>query len=108
MAKGNSPTVEFRLREPLYTLLRERMLAAAEVEGEAYSPGTFARRLVVAALRHEHEEEVARRLVAVEAELQQLRADLATTLEVLLTNVASVSADEAQGFVDTYLRGGGA
>lgn len=95
---GPASHVGFRLPDRLFDQLRER----AERDGK--SPGEYARRLVASVLEDEERKQTAVQLQAVQQELASLRADVATTLEMVLLNTVKVSPESVKKWVTEKLR----
>jgi plasmid stability protein len=90
--------VGFRLPDALRDKLR------VEAEAKGLTPGTYARELLTQVLQDEERLVVLERLEATREEVARLRRDVATTLEVLLLNVAKFSPDQVREFVRRNLR----
>ncbi len=95
---GPASHVGFRLPDRLFEQLRER----AERDGK--SPGEFARRLVTSALDDEDRTQTLVQLQAVQQEIASLRADVATTLEMVLLNTVKTSPESVKKWVTEKLR----
>jgi len=94
-----SQTVSFRLRGALLRRLGERADDAGSSLGEC------ARDLVAAELQDEHRLELERKFELLHQELAKLRADISTTLEAVLLNVAKAPEEQVRQFVREKLRG---
>jgi hypothetical protein len=91
-------SVGFRLSPPTARRL------AAEAAEHGLTPGTYARRLVLAALADDARRQ-ADELAAVRAELARLRADLARVAVVLLADAGKAEGHEAEAWARENLRG---
>ncbi len=94
-----SQTVSFRLRGALLRRLEER------ADDAGASLGECARGLVSAELQDEHRLELERKFEVLQQEVASLRADLSTTLEAVLLNIAKVPEEDVRRFVREKLRG---
>lgn len=95
--RNGSSTVSFRLSGALLQQLAESAKASGASLGEQ------ARELVLGALSDVTHRATLAELALVREEVQRLRADVATTLELLLLNVANLSEEEVKRFVRTNL-----
>ena len=81
----------------------DRLSALAEAEG--VSVGEKARELVTAVLQDEDRLRVLEEVHGVREQLDRLRSDVATSLEMILLNVGKdVSADQVRDWVTNNLR----
>lgn len=81
----------------------DRLSALAEAEG--VSVGEKARELVTAVLQDEDRLRVLEEVHGVSEQLDRLRSDVATSLEMILLNVGKdVSADQVRDWVTNNLR----
>jgi hypothetical protein len=95
-----SQTVSFRLRGGTLARLEER------AGNGGVSLGDCARDIVTAELADEARLELERRFDSLQSELSRLRADLATTLEIVLLNVAQgLTTEDVRRFVSERMRG---
>lgn len=78
---------------------------AAEAVRRGLTPGTFARRAVLAALADDASPRLFTELAAARAELARLRADLARLAVALLTDAGKAELDQAQEWVRDNLTG---
>lgn len=95
---ANTHTISFRVDSGALHLLTE---SACETR---LSLGAEARRLLLSALHDETAREVLRELRTFRGELEALRADVATTLEALLLNLAHASPNEVETYLNESLR----
>lgn len=95
---GESSTVSFRLRGASL----DRLQKLAEEQG--VSSGELARRLVLSVLQDEDRSRVLLEVEAVRQEVAKLRADVASSLEMVLLNVGNSSPDEIRTWVSKNLR----
>lgn len=94
-----SKSLSFRLSGALL----DRLAALAEAEG--VSVGEKARELVTAVLQDEDRLRVLEEVHGVREQLDRLRSDVATSLEMILLNVGKdVSADQVRDWVTNNLR----
>lgn len=71
---------------------------------EGLSAGEYARRLVVRALEDPAGESVTRDLAALREEMTKLRADMASSLEMILLNLTAAKPEEIKAWVSQHLR----
>lgn len=68
------------------------------------SRGELARAMVLSVLQDENNLQLMEDVRRLQADLQDLRADIATTLEVMLINLAAKEPDAVREFVRAHLR----
>lgn len=95
----DSEAISFRLGGALLNQLE----AQANADGNK-SRGEYARKLVVSVLQDEARLQLLEESRALREEVDKLRRDLATTLELVLLNIGRVPQQQVQDFVSKNLR----
>ena len=94
----DSETVSFRMSGALLARLTE------EAAARGVSRGEHARNVLITALQDEHRLQVLEDIHTLRGELQRLRTDVASTLEVVLLNLAKVDQRDVTEFISKNLR----
>jgi hypothetical protein len=95
---SESATVSFRLGGALLTTLEAKALDRQQSRGE------LARSLVLSVLQDENHLQLMDEVARLQAAASDLRADVATTLEVVLINLAGKDPAVVKEFVRKHLR----